>query len=63
MAETSPRMLYKAMAPDKATCIYIAISLHIWDAMSIAEREAWCERGEVFDTPAGNVLARAIRNA
>jgi len=47
--------------PDKAAMITVLLTLHLWDAMSPDEREAAVERGEVWDTPAGNALMATWR--
>lgn len=47
--------------PDKASSISVLLMLGLWDAMSISEREAFCDRGEVLDTPCGRQLFAVIR--
>lgn len=47
--------------PDKAACIQVLLMLGLWDAFAPYEREAFIERGEVLDTPAGRVLFNIIR--
>ena len=46
--------------PDKAAAISILMSLSLWDLMTSDEREAFCERGEVWDTHAGRELLQII---
>lgn len=49
-------VIAKARDHDKATAIAILLSLGIWDSTPMDEREAWCERGEVYDTRTGRML-------
>jgi len=61
MNETpKPKCLAKGMGHDKATAITVLLSLGLWDQLSIADREAWCERSEIMDTPGGRLLFNAL---
>jgi len=61
MIEAKTRVLAKGQNADKAVLIASLLSLGIWDFLSIVDREAWCERAEVLDTPGGNVLFRSLQ--
>lgn len=61
MERPRPRVLARGANPDKATLIATLLSLGLWDFVSIADREAWCERAEIMDTPGGRRLFDALK--
>lgn len=55
-----------AQFPDKPGCsdmsirIYVAVCLHLWDAMSMDDRKDWSEKGILYDTYCGRAILEAI---
>lgn len=47
--------------PDKAAMIAVLLHLGLWDSMTVEERNAACECGEIWDTPAGNAFMQIVR--
>lgn len=60
--DTRPKILAKSN-PDKAAAITALLAFDLWDAMPIYERQAFCERGEVLDTPCGRQLLTIIKRS
>ena len=61
MQAGTPRVLAKGIGDDKAVLIATLLSLGLWDALEVADRQAWCERAEVLDTPGGRMLFRSLQ--
>ena len=53
------RVLVKAVDVRNTTyadLVSILLSSELRDSLSVEDREAWCTRGEVLDTPGGRLL-------
>lgn len=45
----------------KAHRMALCLVNDVWDTMSESDREAWCERGEIFNTSGGLLLMTTLR--
>ena len=41
---------------SRAAQIHFLLATGLWDEVSMIDRQAWIERGEVLDTPGGRLL-------
>lgn len=57
-----PKVIAKG-EPDRAASINVLLLLGLWDGMPPDERRAFCEDGEVWDTPSGQTLLEVINKA
>lgn len=55
------KILVKDTSNSPAQRIAFLITLNIWDTLPLADRRAWCDRGEIMDTPGGRLLVELFR--
>ncbi len=62
MTPDTPKII-ATVTPDKEHATSILKSLSLWDLMPPAERDAFVERGEVWDTVPGRELIEIAKMA
>ena len=53
-------IIYRIRSDEPQLVAFALMALRLWDAFSPAERDAACERGEVWDTPEGQAFKRKL---